>query len=301
MIAINKNGQIPEVVRHTDEHNHKLTRIFNGHTLSKKRITPSTYRHSTVRNRLSSLYKDKCAYCETKDPEFEIEHYRPKRGVKDEDHHGYYWLSYEWTNLLPACHDCNKTRSKATKFPILGERVINPIIENGNYRFEDHKLSSNRLKNEMPLLINPEEEGFNPFDYFQFHKDGLMIAKGRTSIKYRRANATINDIIRLNRDKLYLTRRKNALRRYEKRLKLMYVRYLKNYRDYNENIALDNLKDSFFSMLQEIQGRTNRTEEYSFFWNYVFINIFQFLPNRLKSKRRSKELFYSLIEEFHNS
>jgi 5-methylcytosine-specific restriction endonuclease McrA len=77
----------------------------------------------------------KCAYCEAPIRDYQpgdVEHFRPKAGVSDEngqavflfdeegqvqvgadgkpvEHPGYYWLAYEWTNLLPACAKCNQT------------------------------------------------------------------------------------------------------------------------------------------------------------------------------------------------
>src|SRR4051812_22350680 len=74
---------------------------------------------------LDKLFGGKCAYCEViieASHPTEVEHYRPKGAVKDEeeevvtiqtpngaeDHPGYWWLAYEWNNLLPSCIDCNR-------------------------------------------------------------------------------------------------------------------------------------------------------------------------------------------------
>jgi len=61
-----------------------------------------------------------------------VEHFRPKRK--------YFWLAYEWDNLLLSCHDCNN--SKSEHFPIADEsaRARGPA--------DDHKT-------ETPLLLNP--------------------------------------------------------------------------------------------------------------------------------------------------
>ena len=59
---------------------------------------------------LFELYRYKCAYCEGNfqhsEAALEIDHYRPKSKVTGTDHVGYYWLAYEWSNLLPACKTC---------------------------------------------------------------------------------------------------------------------------------------------------------------------------------------------------
>ena len=60
---------------------------------------------------LRRLFYGKCAYCEgdIEKGTREVEHYRPKGGVKeDPDHPGYWWLAHSWSNLLPTCGPCNK-------------------------------------------------------------------------------------------------------------------------------------------------------------------------------------------------
>lgn len=99
----------------------------------------------------------RCAYCESPiaDTQYiQVEHFRPKAGIKDENgkvvnfkdengvdtgnpHLGYYWLAYDWRNLLPSCQKCNN--AKSTIFPVDGQ----------------HAQSPNDELNEKPLLINP--------------------------------------------------------------------------------------------------------------------------------------------------
>jgi hypothetical protein len=81
---------------------------------------------------LKYKFHNKCAYCETKAVQFyaDAEHYRPKASVqvrerdselrpavcalpleggkaREMKHPGYFWLAYNWRNLLPACKRCN--------------------------------------------------------------------------------------------------------------------------------------------------------------------------------------------------
>lgn len=109
-------------------------------------------------------FKGKCAYCEARIKDgknCDIDHYRPKGGVtyiNDEpvmiknragaiiSHPGYYWLAYDWHNLLPACKFCNQatkedygTEGKRNRFPVVGKHAENPGEESI----------------EQPLLLNP--------------------------------------------------------------------------------------------------------------------------------------------------
>ncbi len=105
----------------------------------------------------------KCVYCERpislKDGD--LDHFRPKGGVTWADdtpvvelddqgspivHLGYYWLAYDWRNLLPACKQCNQASAvgelrvgKRARFPVEGRHARRP----------------EELEDEKPLLIHP--------------------------------------------------------------------------------------------------------------------------------------------------
>jgi hypothetical protein len=68
------------------------------------------YSGHDVVDALRKLFHGKCAYCERaiEKGSREVEHYRPKGGVGDPNHPGYWWLAHSWTNLLPTCGPCNK-------------------------------------------------------------------------------------------------------------------------------------------------------------------------------------------------
>lgn len=137
---------------------------------------------------LQSLFHDKCAYCEsiiTSTHPIDVEHYRPKGRLKDIDgkivkitvngkefdHPGYWWLCYDWANLLPSCIDCNRRRNhgeeltaagKADIFPIDGKRAGDP---------------NDPLNAEAALLLDPSEIGFTPEAHFEFLPDGRISTK----------------------------------------------------------------------------------------------------------------------------
>jgi hypothetical protein len=120
---------------------------------------------------LHNNFYGKCAYCETlivSNQPGDVEHYRPKGRLTDANnkvitvdnngtpgpHLGYYWLAYQFTNLLPSCIDCNRPSKgnsggnligKWDKFPVDGINAINP---------GEHLQENDLLIN--PTVIDPE-------------------------------------------------------------------------------------------------------------------------------------------------
>lgn len=116
----------------------------------------------------SRLCYGKCAYCEKKiasSQHGDVDHYRPKSGVAEEDwtpvqlrrngrtglHPGYFWLAYTPGNLIFCCISCNQIGEgrrwgKGTRFPVGVFRAEEP----GEEADEERKLLN-------PFLDNPEE------------------------------------------------------------------------------------------------------------------------------------------------
>lgn len=293
MIHVRKSKKKqPQALIYNNYRDH-LNQIYNNGIPNKEIIDPAIYRAEDVIKKLASLYNEKCAYCETKEPDFEVEHYRPKKqiAVKDrngEDHSGYYWLSYEWTNLFPACHDCNKNGVKGNRFPIAGIRATVPLLPNGTINENEMDFESDSLlTKEKPLLLHPEDPKFDPFYYFKFDNKGKIMEVGRgDSDRFKRANATI-EIVDLNREKLQIHRRKKEIKDLQYQIKGFYLNYLRDRYELDENRASERLKRDFFRVLNIIKRKANPKEEYSFFWNYLFLNIGIVLQTCLKPKYRT--------------
>lgn len=118
------------------------------------------YRDDEVVKALAQLFRNKCAYCESRLPEtgWDVDHFRPKKAVKENPNHpGYYWLGYTWANLFPSRVPCNQIRrdrptweqpesgrtgGKSTHFPLVDEKTR-------AWKPED------RLDQEMRLLLDP--------------------------------------------------------------------------------------------------------------------------------------------------
>jgi len=147
----------------------------------KKSIASKFYRGEIVQNgvtvqdvviALSSLYDYKCAFCESKRHHPDIEHYRPKKNVTGiAGHIGYYWLCYEWTNLLPTCSDCND--AKHTSFPIRNNanRIYGPtFLIDHSLNTQHNRAYSFPLVDERPVLLHPEYD--DPEVCFSFNSIG---------------------------------------------------------------------------------------------------------------------------------
>ena len=124
----------------------------------------SIYGHPIVKEQLIRDQHDKCAYCERADitANFygDVEHLRPKGGwvqkAGDPLHSpGYYWVAYEWSNLLFSCQTCNQTHKK-NQFP----------LRLGKNRSRSHRDDMTR---ERPFLIDPTCE--NPSNYIEFREE----------------------------------------------------------------------------------------------------------------------------------
>lgn len=146
-------------------------------------VKSSCYRDTTLEE-LKTLYKNKCAICERdRGYELQIDHYRPKKtrlNLTDTKYNqpGYYWLAYEWSNLIPLCSKCNG--NKSNKFPLTTwletNRISNHLNINEIIGFNSYDI--NWLQHyEKPLIVNPETE-IAPSKHFMFQRDCKMI--GRT-------------------------------------------------------------------------------------------------------------------------
>lgn len=153
---------------------------------------------------LNDVFHEKCAYCEGKlsaHVPLDVEHYRPRKAVTvgraSLSHSGYFWLAYEWQNLILACRNCNSGHSsrhngvrrrhpgKANEFPVDGPRMDLPSAD------PDHWTAD--LKKEDPLLLHPYFD--QPRKHISFDDVGVPIHKDR------RGKATI-EICHLDRVEL---------------------------------------------------------------------------------------------------
>ena len=119
------------------------------------------YGHSSVKRALVDAQHGKCCFCESKaGMDGDVEHYRPKAAFSQGkwgriEGPGYYWLAYEWSNLLLCCAICNQ-RFKRSLFP----------LADASKRARSHRHDVAR---EAPLFIDPATQ--DPEEHISFRQE----------------------------------------------------------------------------------------------------------------------------------
>lgn len=148
-----------------------------------------------------SPFWGKCAYCESRvssNQPGDVEHFRPKSRITDphtnkpiradssaHNHPGYYWLAYDWKNLLFACAGCNRPSRRSKTKRRIGKWDHFPLVDETK-----RAQQPGDEVHELPLLINPLVE--DPSEHLEL--DPLT---GVLSAKSPRGQACI-DLLGLN-------------------------------------------------------------------------------------------------------
>lgn len=159
-----------------DSINALKNKVDNGEKIERADIDSKIYNDKSVKTQLLLDQSCKCAYCESRMKHVSpgnIDHYRPvvacSNGRKlNKTNPGYYWLAYDWDNLIFSCEQCN--HCKLFYFP----------LRNNSARAKD----SSQINNEERLLLNPYTD--DPHLHLEFNqhyvkgKDDI----GKFSIEY---------------------------------------------------------------------------------------------------------------------
>jgi uncharacterized protein (TIGR02646 family) len=189
VIRIKKPTQAPAVLQSRgSKATQQLCAEYDGDPRSRRRwkFDSKLYGAKSVKAALQKAQHDKCAFCESKISHIaygDVEHFRPKAGYRQKPTEpirkpGYYWLAYDWTNLLFCCQICNQ-RNKGNHFP---------LINDANRARSHH----DDIKHEQPLFINPADE--DPREFLEFREEYVCATDGNS-----RGAQTI-DVLGLNRE-----------------------------------------------------------------------------------------------------
>lgn len=156
-----------------------LSNPSDPNALKSADIDGHIYASDAVKDQLKQDQYHKCAYCECffNGDYGAVEHFRPKSRYQNAAGNplqlGYWWLAYDWNNLLHSCSECN-TGYKRCLFPL-----ANPNQRN---------IAAQSIANEHPLLINPAIT--DPKDHIVFNEDfaiGITV-EGQTTIDIFKLN-----------------------------------------------------------------------------------------------------------------
>jgi hypothetical protein len=195
---------------------------------------------------LTNVFHERCAYCESP-LEFDrylgdAEHYRPKGSVtwkqdltrpkvkarctladgSEIEHPGYFWLAYDWRNLVPACSACNSGAGKVDQFPVKRAHLLQLDIAELAGEPEAHMCEPEAIEvpksssryflgplildtRELPLLLNPlnPADDRDPARHLRYGQGGVVVAIDNSEIGENSMR-----VYRLERDRLRQRRQK---------------------------------------------------------------------------------------------
>ncbi len=256
------------------------------------------YGHDIVKKELKELYHRKCAYCESfmSDNAFTIEHYRPKKGS-----YSYYWLGYEWSNLLPVCEKCNN--AKGDKFPVkVPQRLVSDsskkcrvktpkLLPNGDLDIEAMKANHPYLLDEKPYLLHPEID--EPKEFLCVERNGELTFKIEEEVNkhdHNRALETIK-VTKLNRDVLILQRQK-IIDDFEYLLLSQTCEFLYSWVKEKPQNIIPIIRMAFFTVFKSIEKQIKEEQEYTLTAWCAWTNIetMLFMPICEKIYKNSQEI-----------
>lgn len=185
MIRVPRKGKLPEVMigkNSAAARELELNRAFLKMGLPEEMVF-EVYNAPSVKDALAKLFGRKCAYCESfllGNQPGDVEHYRPKSKVAVRDANGktafkpgYFWLAAEWTNLLPACADCNRPRQQEivdSRRRVVGKANWFPVADE-----KQRATGPRRIAFEPRLLIDPCVD--DPDKHLEYTEAGEIAAR----------------------------------------------------------------------------------------------------------------------------
>ncbi|SLN36370.1 hypothetical protein TRL7639_01760 [Falsiruegeria litorea R37] len=175
MRFVQRSNEVPETFEARAKAEYDDVVVHRNDPTKTKSFTFKTYKRPEIKQLLQDMFRGKCAYCETfysAAQPMDVEHYRPKGAVSEDDsHEGYWWLAMKWDNLLPSCIDCNRKRKQIT--PVGDVRQV-ALIQNGTPDFSQGAVQSSGKKDSFPIT----DTGERVFDAPSGAKDNLAAVSG---------------------------------------------------------------------------------------------------------------------------
>lgn len=177
MIKLDININSTFIVSDKEKHDKKVSNSLE--TIAN--LVPN-HKSENFKNNLWKVFKQtmweqqghKCAFCEKElvsSDDAQVEHFRPKTEIRDEENHiitreAYWWLAYDDKNFLVSCSTCNKL--KGNRFPLKNEeaRITAVSIES-----TIPLTNGGNLGDEVPYIINPRYKDPQPYIAYNYRPD----------------------------------------------------------------------------------------------------------------------------------
>jgi len=240
------------------------------------------YRDTTL-DSLVVLYSGKCACCERSfGYELQVDHYRPKKARqyknKTYNHSGYYWLTYEWSNLIPLCSSCNQSKSNYFPLKNKSKRV-------SSHTHKDAYNPKQLYSLEQPLLINPEIELY-PEKYFKYLPNGKVEGRaeeGKEMVKLYKLNSRTK-----------IRERRIVIEHFRKNIRSAINEYLDSNNKEKESELKGDLKHTFRDIIEKGRKDNEFSLLHLYIRNYFKIFITDYFPVEWQNKLKVlfKEYYY---------
>lgn len=158
------------------------------------------YGDPSVKSALVKAQHGKCCFCESKVVHVaygHVEHFRPKGGFRQTpngkmEKPGYFWLAYDWSNLLFACELCN-SRYKKNLFPLLVSK-------------KRARRPTDSTVQESPLFVDPASE--DPELHVGFREEYPYSVNGsrRGEMTWRELGLDREELAEVRRDHLKMVK-----------------------------------------------------------------------------------------------
>lgn len=279
MISVRKDyDQCPPILRSADTHAAILQLLRVEQAVGFPRL--DILMHQEVLEALLEVYHGKCALTERKislsDSTVFLMHYRPLKP--------YYWLCFEWSNLMPVSDDSTLFREQV--FPLRREknRVLQPPKDRVGWQADAaHFLA------EEPLLLNPEQD--EPEQFIYFDRQGLAQPVNQN----QRGTASIN-IYTLNFGQVVVERKRKI-----ERFQDLFARQVTQYKKvYVETTPSDTaMNELFVEPFEQLQQAARPEEEFSLLGQNMLQNFDYFFTQTLP-RAKDRRILRNAFEVYAN-
>ncbi|MEM6297160.1 MAG: AAA family ATPase [Bacteroidota bacterium] len=279
MISVQKDyDHPPAVLRSADTHAAVLQLLRNRQAMGVLRL--DILMHQELLEALLEVYNGKCAITERKislaDSTVFLTHYRPANP--------YYWLAFEWSNLMPVSDDSTLFRDEEFPLRRVSRRILSPPEDRALWRAD-----ADLMQQEESLLIHPELD--QPEEFIYFDLEGVAQAVNQN----QRGTETI-DHYTLNYGQVVVERKKK-IQHFQQLFAEQVTAYKKVYVETTPNDAAMN--EFFHEHLEALVKAAQPDAEFSLLGQNMIRNFDYYIADTLE-RAKDRRILRNAFESFSN-